>query len=347
MTLPFESQRIILVGGPGGVGKTTLAAAMALQYALAGYRTVVLTVDPARRLAQALGFDDFKRDLQTVPLPDGASGFLQASMLDSQRYFDRVIERFAKNQAQKERVLSNPLYRAMVDTMGGTHEYAAMERLFEFSQDKSFEKIIVDTPPTQNAIDLLSAPERMANFMDSSVLKWFRGSQPNYLSLFRHGTRIAMKMLNKIFGSEFLDELGRFIESFDGMQGGFQKRNREVIQLLQGEESAFLLVNYPSEARFLESTAFYKSLHEFQIPLNAVILNRVEPECPNTLPGIPADGETRRWLTYQHQLHSQQQGWVRRFQDTFHSLPVWQVQRLTTDLQDLKALSHLARFLIK
>jgi anion-transporting ArsA/GET3 family ATPase len=175
------------------VGKTTLAAAMALQYAIAGYRTVVLTVDPARRLAQALGFTDFTKDLQAVPLPDGAKGSLQASMLDSQRYFDRVIERFATSPAQKERVLSNPLYRAMVDGMGGTHEYAAMERLFEFSQDSSFEKIIVDTPPTQNAIDLLSAPARMADFMDNSVLKWFRASPRYSLSFFRQGTRLAMK----------------------------------------------------------------------------------------------------------------------------------------------------------
>ena len=150
----FKEKRVFMVGGPGGVGKTTLAAALGIQLASAGFKTVVLTVDPARRLAQALGFEGFKTDLQKVDIPGVPDSTLYATMLDTQRYFDKIIHRFAKTEQQKERILNSPIYRTMVDSLGGTNEYAAMERLLEFAQDNRFEKIVVDTPPTQNAIDL-------------------------------------------------------------------------------------------------------------------------------------------------------------------------------------------------
>jgi len=132
MNRMIDKEKIILVGGPGGVGKTTLAASIGIGLANAGYRTVVLTVDPARRLAQALGLSGFSTELQQVPLKTDTGGSLHASMLDAQRYFDRIISRFARNEAQKAKILTNPIYRTMVDSLGGTHEYAPMERLFEF-----------------------------------------------------------------------------------------------------------------------------------------------------------------------------------------------------------------------
>ena len=156
----LQEKRIFIIGGPGGVGKTTLAASLGVHSAQSGYKSVVLTVDPARRLAQALGFSNFSNDLQKVDLGPGAKGELEAPMLDVERYFDKVISRFAKTDTQREKILNNRLYRTMVESLGGSHEYAAMERLLEFSNQDRFEKIIIDTPPTQNAIELLSAPDR-------------------------------------------------------------------------------------------------------------------------------------------------------------------------------------------
>lgn len=256
-----HDERIILVGGPGGVGKTTLAASIAIGLAQAGHKTVVLTVDPARRLGQALGLSHFSTELQTVNLPN-ATGSLQVSMLDAQRYFDRIITRFARNEEQKAKILANPIYRTMVDSLGGTHEYAAMERLFEFADDTRFDRIVVDTPPTQNALDLLAAPQRLADFMDNSVLRWFQGPKPVYLKLFQTGTKVAMKLLQKIFGSDFLAAFGKLMDDIDGMQAGFRKRNLEVLEVLQSKNSAFLLVTFPSQQRFQESEAFASTLKD-------------------------------------------------------------------------------------
>src|SRR5690606_38704449 len=152
------------------------------------------------------------------------------------------------------------IYRIMVDSLGGSHEYAAMERLLEFAADPQWDHIVVDTPPAENAVELLAAPQRLADFMDNSVLRWFQGSGKFYLSFFKTGTKLAMKALQKIFGSDFLDALGEFLQDLEGMQSGFRARHFEVMELLRSPQSAFFLVSYPSEARFLDSRSFLNSL---------------------------------------------------------------------------------------
>lgn len=273
----FENSRILLVGGPGGVGKTTLAASLGVALAESGYKTVVLTVDPAKRLAQALGFETFSQELQQVPLQcTDSGGELHASMLDAQRYFDRIIERFATSADQKRRILSNPMYQVMVESLGGSHEYAAMERLLEFAQDPQWEKIVVDTPPTDNALDLIAAPRRLADFMDGSVLSWFQGGGALYLRLFKSGTRLAMKALQTLFGSDFLDSLGKFLNDLEGMQAGFRGRHLEVLQMLKAPSSSFFLTTFPSEARWNDSVRLKQALSDEQIPLRGVFVNRIE-----------------------------------------------------------------------
>src|SRR5688500_15966741 len=144
-------------------------------------------------------------------------GELWASMLDTQRYLDRIVERFATSPGQREKIQNNPLYRSMVDSLGGTAEYAAMERLLEFSSDPRFDRIVVDTPPTQNAVDLLSAPQRMADFMDNTVFRWFQGKAPRYLGLFRQGTKLALKAIEKVFGVDFMRRLSELMDDLEGM----------------------------------------------------------------------------------------------------------------------------------
>lgn len=342
--MSLESKRLFLVGGSGGVGKTTLAAALGIELARRGHRTVVLTVDPARRLAQSLGLSNFTSDLQPVDLaPLGSTGTLSASMLDTQRYFDKIIERFARSTEQKEKLMRHPLYRTTVDTLGGTHEYAAMERLLEFSLDDRYDKVVVDTPPTQNAVDLLTAPQRLADFLDGSVLSWFRDAGNPLQKLFRSGTRIAMKVLQKVMGGEFFESLGSFLQDLEGMESGFRDRNREVMRLLQSDRTGFLLVSYPSEVRFEESRAFCETLREKGIPLSALFLNRLEPAPPEA--PIPAGLETFRMFL--QEAYDVENHWVQRFGETFAQVPIRRLTRRDTDLHQLAALSTLGRELLE
>ncbi len=338
----LESKRVWLVGGPGGVGKTTLAASLGLALANQGHRTVVLTVDPAKRLAQALGFKGFQSDLQKIPTEKGE---LFATMLDTERYFDRIIEKFATSEDQKRKILSNPLYRTMVGNLGGSHEYAAMERLLEFVNNPSFDKIIVDTPPSDNARELFDAPQRLADFMDGSVLSWFQGGEKLYMRFFKTGTRLAMGALKLVFGSAFLDSLGTFLADLDGMQVGFRSRNLEILKVLRSPESGFLLVTVPSESRALDCAEFAATLKEREIPLTRLVLNRLEAEPPASFtPGGPLE----RIRAYQQTLYQQQNRWAEKTIELVgaSTLSPVRIERRDSALHELSTLSELGRLLV-
>jgi anion-transporting ArsA/GET3 family ATPase len=343
MTWDLDQKRIFLVGGPGGVGKTTLAAALALELSSRGYKTLVLTVDPAKRLAQALGFKDFATSLQKVSVPGYPDAQLTASMLDSEHYFDKVIERFAKSPEQKKKILENRLYRTMVESLGGSHEYAAMERLLEFSNSNEYDKIIVDTPPTQNALDLLNAPKRLADFMDTSVLKWFQ--KKGGFHLFQRGTQIAMKALQTILGSEFLDNLSVFLNDLEGMQAGFRSRHLAVIELFKNPSTSFVLVTQASEARFLESVEFQKALNKESVKLDRLVLNRLELSEDSSISGELCE-ESRLWLRsvnqYFRELHLVQAKWAEAFQSALKISTV-KIYRKLSPLNEIKTLQELGK----
>lgn len=341
MTWNLTDKKIILIGGPGGVGKTTVAAALGVSLGLRGFRTLVLTVDPARRLAQALGFSDFGQSLQKVQTSVFPELQLTASMLDSEHYFDKVIERFARSPEQKKKILENRFYRTMVESLGGSHEYAAMERLLEFVSSAEYDKIVVDTPPTQNALDLLQAPQRMANFMDNSVLKWFQ--KKGGLHFFQRGTQMAMKALQTILGSEFLDNLSTFLGDLEGMQAGFQSRHLAVMELFRSPSTAFALVTQASEARFLESVEFHKALQKEGIALDKLILNRMDPDFNFSLPS-GLDEEVALWLqslqTYFRELSLVQQKWSEAFHAAI-KIPSVRIERKSIPMSDIQALKQL------
>lgn len=338
------AKKLFLVGGPGGVGKTTLAASLAIELARQGHRTVVLTVDPARRLAQALGLTGFDRDLQKV---DVGGGELWASMLDTEHYFDRVIAKFATSPDQRDRILGHPLYRTMVENLGGSHEYAAMERLLEFVKDPRFDKVVVDTPPSDNASELFEAPQRMADFMDNSVLKWFQGGGKLYLQLFRAGTRVAMGALKLIFGGEFLDSLGGFLADLEGMQAGFQRRNLEVLETLRAPSTAFFLVSVPSEARADDCARFLQTLRGKQIGVTRLVLNRLEPASAtaSNTGDRSLDERVRRIAGYQQALHAQQALWADRMAAQVDR-PVVRLAEKQGPFHDVAGLSELGRLLL-
>lgn len=338
----LSEKRIFLIGGPGGVGKTTLAASLGISLAQQGHKTIVVTVDPARRLAQALGLEGFENSIQQVSLEGGQT--LHTTMLDTRRYFDKVIHRFAKSKEQESRIINNPLYQVAINHMGGTHEYAAMERLLELASDDAYDKIVVDTPPSQNAVELLKAPQRMADFMDTKVLRWFRGPTPGILNIFKRSSQLAIKLLEKVFGSEFLSSFAQFMEDLEGMHSGFRDRNLEVLALIRSPSTAFVLVSYPSEMRYLESKFFLSTLKEQQIQLSKICLNRVQSPVP--APETPY-ASINALLEQYSSIEKAQRHWVQAFDELDPDLPVQTIERLASPPNELTALAKMGHLLIQ
>ncbi len=303
MTNRFWDRRLILVGGAGGVGKTTLSAALAVHLANQGLRTIVLTVDPAKRLAQALGFHEISQDIQKVPLPDPEK-VLYASMLNTQRYFDKLVERFSKSESQRNKILNNRLYRVAVDHLAGTAEYAAMEQILQFYDDKNYDRIIVDTPPASSAIDLLTAPERMADFMDNKIFRWFQGQTGFAAKIFNRGSQMVLDLLDRFLGNEFLASLKELLVELEGMQHGFRERNLKIREILKSDQTHFLLTTYPSETRYEEAIQFKRTLEQFEIPLAGIWINRV-------LPLLKTETEDPLILFYKSWAEEQRQ-WVEK-----------------------------------
>lgn len=346
----WDNARVFVVCGAGGVGKTTVAASLAVALAEKGHRTLVLTVDPAKRLAQSLGLDKFEADVQKIPLPFAPQADLMGSMLDSSRYFDRMMERFAKSEAQKQRILSHPLYRLTVNHLGGTQEYAAMERLLEFAEDKRFDKIVIDTPPTANAMDLFTAPRRMAEFMDGQVVKWFR-KESGPFSFFKTGAKLAMKMLQKVFGGSFFDQLAELMQAIEGMEAGFVDRHQRVLDLLSHDSTGVFLVSLPNETRFNESLGFFGALGDFRIKVRGIFLNQMQTDAPpspaalDTMPE-PAKSQWLGWLTHRSQLAEAHRFWRQRFEERFLPLPTVSLPRRPHALAGLNDLRDLSKLLI-
>lgn len=272
---------VLVVVGGGGVGKTTLAAALALQSARTGARTLVMTFDPSLRLKDALGVGGSARD-QAVRVPLAAPGSLDAVLLDARATFDRIVARYAPDPAAAERIFSNRFYRDLSGTLAGILEYMAMERLFEAKAEGGYDRIILDTPPTRQALDFLEAPDRIISFLDTRAVKlaqdpwWLEDrSAPNL------GKRLAAKgaraVADRILGRRFLLELVEFIQAFGPLFAGFGARAEEVRALLRAEGTRFLLVAGPGPERIPEAMFFLRKLKEAGHRLGPVVVNRVHP----------------------------------------------------------------------
>jgi anion-transporting ArsA/GET3 family ATPase len=280
-------KQIIVCAGSGGVGKTTTAAAIALRAAIEGKKAVVLTIDPARRLASSLGLKELhnsptkvnKRKFDSAGVkPDGE---LHAMMLDTKSTFDEVVLRYAPNPQQAERILDNRFYRNISGTLSGTQEYMAMEKLYELHSEGHYDLIVMDTPPTRNALDFLDAPRRLTSFFESRVLRWF------LLPYARAGgglMRVAnvaaitfLKVLKRIVGGPVLKDTAEFFGNLEGMYDGFKRRARAVAALLQSDVTAFVVVTSPAEEAVTEATYFASRLNEAHFPFGALVVNRVHP----------------------------------------------------------------------
>jgi anion-transporting ArsA/GET3 family ATPase len=276
------SKEVVICAGPGGVGKTTASAAIAAGMASRGRKVIVLTIDPARRLADALGLPDAGNEecrvdperLEHAGL-DANGGALWAMTLDAKLTFDELVERNAPDAATRDAVLRNPIYRQLSNAVAGSQEYMAMEKLYELHRSGRYDLVVLDTPPSRNALDFLDAPRRLTRFIDSRSLAFFRASGGAGLGLLGRGAGPFFAILKRATGLDLLRDLADFFNAFGGMSEGFRDRARSVEALLRDERTAFLLVTAPRAAALVETRFFYDQLTEADMPLAGVIVNRV------------------------------------------------------------------------
>ena len=292
MTSPIQEivrkKEIIVCAGAGGVGKTTTAAAIALRAALEGKKAAVLTIDPAKRLAASLGLKELSNDPVKVSTRKFTAanlkpqGELYAMMLDTKTTFDEVVTQYAPSPEQAQRIINNRFYKNISGTLSGTQEYMAMEKLYELHADGGFDLIVIDTPPTRNALDFLDAPRRMTDFFDSRVLRWFLIP---YMKagggIFRVANVAAtafLKVVTRIVGAEVLQDTAEFFGNLEGMYDGFKQRARDVAALLKSDATSFVVVTSPATDAVEEATFFASRLNESGLPFGALVVNRVHPE---------------------------------------------------------------------
>jgi anion-transporting ArsA/GET3 family ATPase len=291
-------RRILICVGSGGVGKTTTAATLALMAALDGRRVLALTIDPARRLADALGLQALGHDVQQVPdakldevarrrgLQRAPGGQLFAMMLDQKRAFDELVGRYAKDSALQQRILKNAIYQQISASLAGSHEYAAMSKLSELAREERYDLLVLDTPPTENALDFLDAPDRISEAVDSPALQWFikpylqqAGSWS--LRLVGVGGAFVLRGLARFVGSQFLQQMAEFFVEFSEVTAGFRERAREVRLLLRRPDVGFVLVCSPEPLSVDEALYFHGRLVKAEMPLGGIVVNRVNTAGPD------------------------------------------------------------------
>jgi anion-transporting ArsA/GET3 family ATPase len=276
-----QPRRVVLCVGPGGVGKTTCAAALALSAARQGKRVLVVTIDPSRRLAQALGHDRAHAGTELpVPVPGGGKGSLHALLLSADAVFDRIVRAYAETPAAAKQITENPIYRAIAENLGGAIEYAAMAQLQLLHAEDRYELIVLDTPPTANAIDFLSAPERIHEVATNPATKLISGGGRLGSRLLGVGNGMVLKALSAISGGEFLQELGAFLRDFSGVIAAFQQRAGDFSTLLTSPQTGVVLATSASPLSVREALDFLAVLLARGLRVDGVVLNRVLPPFP-------------------------------------------------------------------
>lgn len=272
---------IIVCCGSGGVGKTTTSAALALRAAERGRKVVVLTIDPARRLAQAMGIEELDNTPRPVPHSGGGNGgSLDAMMLDMKRTFDEVV--LSQTTPEKARsILENPFYIALSSSFSGTQEYMAMEKLGQIhaqaQQDGKYDLIVVDTPPSRSALDFLDAPERLSSFLDGRFIRLLLAPARGPAKLMTAGVGLITNALTKILGAQVLRDMQTFVAAFDTLFGGFRQRAQKTFSLLQADGTAFLVIAAPEPDALREAAYFVERLTEDEMPLAGLVINRASP----------------------------------------------------------------------
>jgi anion-transporting ArsA/GET3 family ATPase len=369
--LPFADRRLLVCIGSGGVGKTTLAAAIALHEARAGRKVLVCTIDPARRLANSLGLERLSggetevslAELQGLDGPPGLQtrGRLFATMLDLRRSWDELIDRTAKSPEQRDRIYRSALYQQLAGALAGSQEYAAVAKLAQLAQDRDYDLIVLDTPPTVQALDFLEAPTRILDFLDNGAARLLLGpaalAGKVSLRILSLGSGVVMKSLGRLTGLELLRQLAEFMLELSGMYDAFKAKAAEVKRLLGSAETGFVLITSPQPGAVDEALAFAGILRRGALPLRAVVANRVNPmpkvglrespevlrEALEQLPGELAD-RLRAAVEDAESLATRD---ARELERLAQLRPVLRIPRLEREVYDLEALAEVGDLLAR
>ncbi len=357
---------IIVCCGSGGVGKTTTSAALAVRAAMRGRKVVVLTIDPARRLAQSMGIEQLDNTPRPVPLKK-AKGSLDAMMLDMKRTFDDVVTTQASPEKAKQ-ILENPFYIALSSSFAGTQEYMAMEKLGQIHRQAQkragkpdgYDLIVVDTPPSRSALDFLDAPERLSSFLDGRFIRLMLAPARGPARLMTAGLGIVTGTLTKVLGAQVLKDMQTFVAAFDTLFGGFRQRAQKTFELLQADGTAFLVVASPEPDALREAAYFVERLRDDDMPLAGLVVNRASTTSGADLSAEEATAAADRLMRSDpasvtggllrvHADRATMVGRERLLRDRFASahprVPTVVVPALAGDVHDLDGLREVGRLL--
>jgi anion-transporting ArsA/GET3 family ATPase len=367
----LSGRRIVVCAGAGGVGKTTVAAAIALGFAQRGKRVLCITIDPAKRLADSLGLGAMISEEQQVS-PElfaqaglSVSGSLTVLMLDTKRTFDDLVRRHASSPEARDRIFQNRIYSYVSTSLAGTQSYMAMEKVLLVQQDSRFDVIVLDTPPTSNALDFLDAPERLIEAIDSAAMRWlvetFEKSGRFSLNLVARGVALVLRGIGRLTGKGFLEHLAEFVAELNGLFGGFRERAAAVAKAFRSKEMAYVLVTSPAPAAIDEVNYFAARLTQQGMHPDAVVVNRVQfapgeaepaalraaasalglelsPQATDAVERAAEDDRTRARFEAE-----QLRALTTAFQAT--STPLLRVPVLSADVHDVRALTRVAMML--
>jgi anion-transporting ArsA/GET3 family ATPase len=370
----IEQRRVLITVGAGGVGKTTTAAAIGVAAARRGKRVLCLTIDPAKRLAESLGITEMRTEAVAVdPARFEAAGVklegsLTAMMLDTKRTFDELVIKYSSSKDKADRLLSNKLYQYVSTSLAGTQEYMAMEKLVAVKDDPRYDLIVLDTPPTANALDFLDAPQRLMEALDSATMKWFvqafQSGGKFSLNLIAKSAATILRAIGRITGGGFLEAMAEFIAELNDLFGGFKERAARVEAALRGDEVAFVLVTSASPPSIQEVLYFAERLTEAEMPRGAFVVNRFHLPPLRAAEGVTAEDAaaviSARGLPLEEDAPSR---FVRAHADAVKlaaldarhlrvlngaagSTPIVRVAELETDVHDLTLLAQLGDVLM-
>ena len=358
---PLATKRVLVCVGAGGVGKTTVSATLALRAAADGRSSLVCTIDPAKRLANSLGVGELGNTETRIPDAAFASTGVRpratahAMMLDMKQTWDELITRFAP-PSQRERILQNRYYQSLSSALAGSQEYIAMEKLWDLRQNRAYELIVLDTPPTAHALDFLDAPNRVLDFLDNEAAKWLLTPALKAgkvgLSLFNLGGSYVFKQLSKFTGTETLQELANFMLALSSMNESFRERARGVRSMMESDSTAFVLVTAPMRERLDEVEHFYKLLVKNRMEVAALVVNRVHVRPPQRLFDeaarlLPARREkVEQTLRELSVLAEQDAAAIAELQRAVPGVPLVRVPRFEVDVHDLASLWRAGRYLL-
>jgi anion-transporting ArsA/GET3 family ATPase len=342
----LAQREICICAGAGGVGKTSTSAAIALAAAERGRNVAVLTIDPAKRLANALGLQ--KLDNEPRRVKGVGPGELWAMMLDPKRTFDELVETYASDERTRDAVLSNRIYQELSSAVSGSQEYMAMEKLYELHMEERFDLLVLDTPPTRNALDFLDAPERLHRFIDSRSLRFFLSPG---IRIVGRGSGLLFAVLQRVTGIDLLRDLSEFFQSFGDMSEGFRIRAERVNELLASDAATFVLVTSPRHDAINEAIYFHQRLEERAMPFGGAVVNRFHDlsggedlDLEAALgPNLAAKVEAN-FLDYR-ELADRDRKNLARLTKRLNGEPVVVVPELDGDVHDLDGLREMTRYL--